>query len=333
MTAAEPMTVAPAGPLAGEPDLFHEIENRNEQGVGVDPAETAFAAALASAAAPPADKEISDFMAHARRVAQNASLAELAQPERPWNMRWLAWGGALLVALLICTGVLMTSGAFGGSAGANPVLRVSGETHRRPAAGGIAHVIALADSGDAGAQTLLALDYLKGNGVPSDAEAAQRWSLAAANQGQPVAQYVLGTLYLQADPNDSQAVRWFRAAADQGNVKAMHNLGIAFAQGQGVDKNPEEAVKWFTRAAAQGYRDSEFDLAVLYERGLGAPQSARAALKWYLIAAANGDAPSAARAKFLQEQVDPMIYRLAAQDAASFAAKPAGKAANETPDL
>jgi TPR repeat protein len=303
------------------------------EGPELSPATQAFVEEIAAVAAPVDEREIADFIAHARRVAQNAALAETAPPKRLINMRWLAWSGAVLMVLLCCAGVLLVSGAFGGPAGAQPVIVDAGVTHRHIAQNGLAHVIALADSGDATAETVLAMAYLKGRGVPGDDEAARRWSLAAASQGQPVAQYLLGTLYLEGNKDESEAARWFLAAAAQGNVKAMHNLAIAFAEGLGVEKDPAEAVKWFVRAAAAGYRDSEFDLAVLYERGLGVPQSARAALKWYLVAAAQGDAPSAARAAFLKEQMDPMEIKLAVTEAQAFAPQPAGGFANKTPEL
>ena len=222
--------------------------------------------------------------------------------------------------------MLLASGAFGGPAGAQPVMTNSGVTHRHVAQKGVARLVALADSGDAGAQTVLAMDYLKGNGVASNDDAARRWSMAAASQGQPLAEYLLGTLYLEGQRNESEAARWFLAAAAQGNVKAMHNLAIAYAEGQGVQKDPSEAVKWFVRAAEQGYRDSQFDLGVVYERGLGVPQSARAALKWYLIAAAQGDAPSAARATFLKNQMDAMETKQAVIEAASFMPRAPGSA-------
>ena len=201
-----------------------------------------------------------------------------------------------------------------------PVMVSSGVSHRQVAQNGIAHVIALADSGDAAAQTALALDYLRGQGVAGDDAAAKRWSLAAALQGQPVAEYLLGTLYLEGNKDESEAARWFLAAAAQGNVKAMHNLAIAFDQGLGVEKDPAEAVKWFVRAAEEGYRDFEFDLGVLYERGEGVPQSARAALKWYLIAANQGDAASAARAAVLKQQIDPLVTKAAVKEAAELCA-------------
>ncbi len=362
----EPFSLEP-GALASVPSAEVLSEETAE--------ETAFAAEIASIEEPVSDegeepmtqavsgtmaerepqKEVVDFIAHARRAAHQAAQAEHNKPKSSLNMRWLGWGAAALMVLLICAGMVLAAGAINGgargmlpAATARPLPQVaanggmnsginsginSGTARRQPADKGIAHLIALADSGDARAETALALAYLRGEGVAGDEEAARRWSQAAAAQGQPVAEYVLGTLYLEGNRNESEAARWFLAAAAQGNIKAMHNLAIAYAEGQGVEKDPAEAVKWFLRAAEAGYRDSQFDLGVVYERGLGVPQSARAALKWYLIAAAHGDMPSASRAQTLKEQMDPSEVKQASVDAASFAPQEASLSANQAPVL
>ena len=62
----------------------------------------------------------------------------------------------------------------------------------------------------------LALAYLKGDGVKEDPVLAARWSEAAAERGEPMAEYVLGTLYangVHADP--VRAFHWYSAAAAQ----------------------------------------------------------------------------------------------------------------------
>jgi TPR repeat protein len=278
---------------------------------------------------PISETEMAEFIAEARRVARNAQLAMPAPP--PPQTRWLAWSGVAFIFAIACAGILFATGALSHAQVTAPLQADSGTAHRHVAAKGVARVMALADSGDSAAQTVLALAYLRGAGVASDTSAARRWSMAAAAQGQPVAQYLLGTLYLQHD--DGEAARWFHAAALQGNVKAMHNLAIAYAEGHGVTKDPAQAVQWFVRAAGQGYRDSQFDLAVMYERGLGVPQSARAALKWYLVAGAHGDAPSVERAQFLRGQMDAMEINAAADEAKSFVPQPSGSFANDLPAI
>ncbi|HEX4271759.1 MAG TPA: tetratricopeptide repeat protein, partial [Rhizomicrobium sp.] len=185
-------------------------------------------------------------------------------------------------------------------------------------------LMARADSGDTKAEAELAFAYLRGDGVGSNSAQALRWANEAATHGEPVAQYLLGTLYQQGQKNSvkadpAHAFQLFSASAAQGNIKAMHNLAIAYAEGLGIAKDESQAAQWFERAASHGYVDSAFDLAVLYERGQGVRQSLTDALRWYSIAAMAGDKASADRAAFLRHQVSPKDAMLASNAAASFA--------------
>ena len=269
-----------------------------------------------------------DFMTAYAREAANAAVNAEAAPSEVRKTPWLAWGGAAAALVLVAAGGFGLVLAGQNESFAAP-LPAGSETHRHVAQNGLPKMMALADSGNSAAQAGLAMAYLRGNGVAQDDAAAMRWSQAAAAQGQPVAEYLLGTLYLEGNRDQAQAVRWFQSAAGQGNVKAMHNLAIAYAQGLGVEKNEAEAATWFVRAASSGYCDSQFDLAVLYERGLGVPQDSAAALKWYLIAANHGDAPSAQRAQFLITQMDVAEIKAATDAAAAFAPEPVEKSAND----
>jgi localization factor PodJL len=160
---------------------------------------------------------------------------------------------------------------------------------------------ARAEKGDAVAQAELAMAYLRGDGVVSNPVAAAGWAGLAATKGQPLGQFILGTLYNDGiKPDPRFGFRWMSAAALNGNVKAMHNVAVAFLSGSGTEKDPREAANWFNKAASMGYRDSAFDLAVLYERGEGVGQSTQRALYWYDNAAAAGDKEAAQRASLLR---------------------------------
>ena len=52
--------------------------------------------------------------------------------------------------------------------------------------------------------------------------------------------------------DEKQAVKWFRMSADQGNAVAQLVLGNCYYHGWGVKKNTAEAVKWYRKAAEQG---------------------------------------------------------------------------------
>jgi localization factor PodJL len=155
--------------------------------------------------------------------------------------------------------------------------------------------------------TILGLRAADGtNGAPVNLPDAVKFLTQAAEKGQAVAQYRLGTLYERGQgvaADGAKAVHWYGLAAAQGNRKAMHNLAVAHASGSGSKKNMPEAARWFAKAASFGLSDSQFNLAVLYERGDGVPQSLVDAYKWYSIAAATGDAESKARMGVLQTQL------------------------------
>jgi localization factor PodJL len=196
------------------------------------------------------------------------------------------------------------------------------------------HLTALANGGNAKAETVVGLKYLNGDGTAVNEAQAAKWLERAAESGEPVAQYRLGYLYergkgVAADP--AKATHWYQAAAMQGNRKAMHNLAVAFAEGTGTKKDVAEAARWFSKAASLGLTDSQFNLAVLYERGEGVPQSLLDAYKWYAIAAAGGDTESKSRIDALSTQLSA-DDRAAAQHAVdTFKPQAADPRANTTP--
>ena len=281
--------------------------------------------ALPQTEAPVSETEVADFLAQARAAAIAASQPAPSQPALALP-RWIAWMGVVAVTLMICAGLAL------GNASATQVEPVAGISARALPHDSLGRLIALADSGDARAQTLLALAYLKGRyGVAPDNGAAKRWSLAAAEAGEPTAQYLVGALTDKEDA--AKAFAWFERAALRGNVKAMHNLAIAFAEGRGTAQDDARAAAWFGRAASQGYVDSAFDLAVLFERGQGVRQNRIAALKWYLIAAHAGDGPSKSRAEQLKAEMPDFEAAEAETMAANFKLQARDHAANALASL
>ena len=92
---------------------------------------------------------------------------------------------------------------------------------------------ALAEQGDTYAQTILALLYADGQGVPQDYK---------------------------------QAVMWFTKAAEQGNVRAQYNLGLLYTNGQGVPKDNVYAHMWFNLAAVDGMKDASKNRDIMAKR-------------------------------------------------------------------
>ena len=74
-----------------------------------------------------------------------------------------------------------------------------------------------------------------------------------AEQGSPLAQYLLGALYQLGEvmPQDfAEAVNWYRRAADQGLAVAQLALGAMYASGQGVPEDLVRAHMWLSLSAA-----------------------------------------------------------------------------------
>jgi localization factor PodJL len=211
---------------------------------------------------------------------------------------------------------------------------------RGPAAHGnvpMDRVIQMANAGNPIALTILGLRALDGgNGATVNLPDAVRFLTQAAEKGQAVAQYRLGTLYERGQgvtADGAKAAHWYEMAANQGNRKAMHNLAVSYASGTAGKKNMAEAARWFAKAAALGLSDSQFNLAVLYERGDGVPQSLLDAFKWYSIAAAAGDSESKSRIGVLQTQLSDTDKAAANKSAATFHAAPLNRSANVPPEL
>ncbi len=91
-----------------------------------------------------------------------------------------------------------------------------------------------------------------------DDAAAFEILLQLANQGHPIAQFQVGTLYqlgrgTAADP--SNAGLWYQRAARQGLPQAQHRLALLYAAGVGHPQNLLEAYIWLSLAVAQSNND------------------------------------------------------------------------------
>ena len=78
---------------------------------------------------------------------------------------------------------------------------------------------------------------------------------SAADQRSPVAQCILGLLYLEGrgvPQSLEKAASSFRKATDQRVVEAQFNLGVLHLHGRGVVKSLDMALHWFREAANRG---------------------------------------------------------------------------------
>ena len=95
------------------------------------------------------------------------------------------------------------------------------------------------------------------------ATALREWR-PLAEQGDPIAQFRLGSLYENGDgvPRDfAKARQWYEKAAAKGHAGAQNNLGGLYEFGHGVTRNEVLAYMWYSIAAAHSADDEWQDLA------------------------------------------------------------------------
>ena len=89
---------------------------------------------------------------------------------------------------------------------------------------------------------------------------------AAAERGDPDAQYQVALLRHWMTGDHAAALPVFRRLADEGHPAATGTLAAAYMHGQGVAADPDEAGRWLGRAAALGDEHAARDLAAYRAR-------------------------------------------------------------------
>ncbi len=81
--------------------------------------------------------------------------------------------------------------------------------------------------------------------------------LKEANQGNPIAQWRLGDMYMDGDgvrQDYAEALKWFKLSADQGNPDAQWRLGLLYYSGEGVRQDYAKAKEWLGKSCDNGSR-------------------------------------------------------------------------------
>ena len=274
----------------------------------------------------------------ARQAAERQSLEE---EEESMRRRRLLTAAGVAVVCLALAGLLFRfhPGTHGVSTAQSMAIAPSAmpqQLHAAVPRTPLDRLTDLANKGNARAELVIGLKYLKGDGIVANDTQAARWLERAARAGDPIAENHLGALYQTGrgvKSDIAQAMHWYEAAAAQGNRHAMSNLAVLHAGGAGAPANFADAARWFQRAASLGYVDAQFNLAVLFERGDGVPQSLLDAYKWYSIAAAAGDAVAKTRAAAIATQVSPEELQAAQQAVTNFKPLSVNQIANDTPTM
>jgi TPR repeat protein len=91
-----------------------------------------------------------------------------------------------------------------------------------------------------------------GWGFRRTSEKAVNWYSQAANNGDSMAQRILGDLHAQGamgTRDDTAAAGWYELAAEAGDADAMRKLGNMYLEGRGVRRDHNLAAKWLQNAA------------------------------------------------------------------------------------
>lgn len=115
------------------------------------------------------------------------------------------------------------------------------------------------------------------NGKSCTTSDPTNWNAAAAERGDPLAQFLLahrmhlglaGEDRRLAGPKDvemmlAKKASWLHKAAEGGFARAMNEYGVACMNGAGVEMDTDLAMSWFSRAAFAGEPDGHYNLGLL----------------------------------------------------------------------
>jgi TPR repeat protein len=124
-----------------------------------------------------------------------------------------------------------------------------------------------------------------------------------ADNGSPLAQYLLGSLYENARglPQDyGKAKAWYVTAAVQGNTDAMRSIGALYIDGKLGKVDRAAGIDWFRRSSALGDLKSQVQLGELMADaatiGGSTPRAEIVeAYKWLALASKSGNATAGSR--------------------------------------
>lgn len=118
-----------------------------------------------------------------------------------------------------------------------------------------------AEKEDVESQYRVGIAFLTGKGVVNSQEYGIEWLTKAADAGHAKAMRAIASHYYQnGDPKRGDlemAAAWYKKAAQGGDVVAQYNLGTMFEKGDGIDRDKDLAINWYRQAARQGHSDSQ----------------------------------------------------------------------------
>jgi TPR repeat protein len=157
-----------------------------------------------------------------------------------------------------------------------------------------------AATGETEVQVRLGKHYFYGEAGDCDFGKAHRWLSLAAEAGNPVALYYLGSLYEHGYfvERDTALAREFyarslpglRTLAAEGDPEAMADLGLLYNTGLGIECKPESSVYWVTKAAEAGLPRAQYYTGFYYFHGVGVQEDLSRSAQWLEMSSIGGNA-------------------------------------------
>lgn len=182
-----------------------------------------------------------------------------------------------------------------------------------------------ADMGNQNAKLLLGILYSKGVGVAQNNQKAIEIteSIVRDDVDNPIANFILGTLYYQEHNQPKQSIKYLEKAAQQGSLFASYNLAIIakkngasedrfitllrksanenfddaslliadhYLQQASLEGGAKVAARIYQSLAERHNATAQLKLAYMYQHGIYYTKDPKAAFNWYRKSAQNGNA-------------------------------------------
>lgn len=139
-------------------------------------------------------------------------------------------------------------------------------------------------------------------------EAAKADLRPAIDEGNPIAQYLLGLKFHTGDgviQDYSEACYWYSLSAQGGFITAVSTLALMNLKGWGIKQDLPEAIQLLLIAAKEGDVQSQIFLAAAYLNGWGVPKNKEQAVYWLQLAASEGSEQASQLLDDLQKGIFP----------------------------
>jgi TPR repeat protein len=133
------------------------------------------------------------------------------------------------------------------------------------------------------------------------------WLHAAAGRGDPFAQLMLGTMYLDLErpaPDVEEARKWLGRAAEAGIAEAQFRLALTYE-----DVNPPRVVDLLSRAARQSHALANETLGEYYYGGITVPRNLGRAIAYFQRAVEGGSVTARNNLAWLLATADDPKHR------------------------